>query len=71
MSNHQNIEELFRSKLGEAEITPSKGAWKGVQRQLRMKKFLRFDAGSFNAWYAGALLVAGATAVALLGPNPS
>ena len=71
MSNHQNIEELFRSKLGEAEITPSKGAWKGVQRQLRMKKFLRFDAGSFNAWYAGALLVAGATAVAFLGTNPS
>jgi len=69
MSNHQNIEELFRSKLGEAEITPSKGAWKGVQRQLRMKKFLRFDAGSFNAWYAGALLVAGATAVVLLGTN--
>jgi len=69
MSNHQNIEELFRSKLGEAEITPSRGAWKGVQRQLRMKKFLRFDAGSFNAWYAGALLVAGATAVVLFGTN--
>lgn len=71
MSSHQNIEDLFRSKLGEAEITPSPGAWKAVQRKLRMKQFLRFDAGKFNVWYAGALLVAGLTTVVLLNDGPS
>lgn len=66
MSAHQNIEELIRSRLGEAEVTPSKGAWKAVQRKLRWKKFLRFDPSGFNIWYAGALLVAGTTTLVLL-----
>lgn len=71
MSNHQNIEDLFRSKLEEAEITPSKGAWKGVQRKLRMKQFLRFDGKSFNIWYAGALLVVGTASLLTLNLNSS
>ena len=71
MSNHQNIEELFRSKLGNAELNPSKGAWKAVQRQLRIKNFLRFDPARFNIWYLGALLVAGAVAVTLLSSAPT
>lgn len=66
MSDHQNIEELFRSKLGDAELTPSKGAWKGVQRKMRIGQFLRFDVGHFNIFYLGAILVAGVTAVTLL-----
>ncbi len=71
MSDHQNMEDLFRSKLGDAEITPSEGAWKGVLQKLRIKQFLRFDAGRFNIWYMGALLVAGAAAVTLLNSSPS
>jgi len=66
MSDQLNIEELIRSKLDEAEITPSQGAWKGVQRQLRIKKFLRFDPGRFNVFYLSGLLVAGAALVALI-----
>ncbi|MEN8157888.1 MAG: PKD domain-containing protein [Bacteroidota bacterium] len=69
MSDKMNIEELFRSKLGEAEITPSTGSWKGVQRQLRMKKFLRFDPGSFNVFYMGGIVVAGAAVATLLLTN--
>jgi hypothetical protein len=67
MSKKMNIEELVRSKLDQAEVTPSAGAWKGVQRKLRMKRFLRFDPGSFNIYYLGAVLVAGAALVAITG----
>jgi len=66
MSDHQNIEELFRSKLGEAELQASEGVWKGVQRQLRRNNFLRFNARKFNIWYLGILLVAGTMAGVLL-----
>ncbi len=36
-----------------------------------MKQFLRFDAGKFNIWYAGALMVAGLTSVVLLSELPA
>ncbi len=66
MSERKNIEELVRAKLGDTGIAPSAGAWKGVQRQLRMKQFLRFNPGQFNAWYLGGTLVAAAALVSLL-----
>jgi len=71
MSDRQNIEELFRSKLGDAELTPSKGAWKGVQRKMRMRQFLRFDPGRFNIYYLAAILIAGLTAASLLNRPPA
>ena len=71
MSERFNIEELVRTKMEQAEITPSQGAWKGVQRQLRMKQFLRFDPGRFNLYYLGGLLVAGAVAISLLSIEPA
>ena len=36
-----------------------------------MKKFLRFDAGRFNIWYAGALLMTGTAAVVFTEQEPS
>jgi len=71
MSDHRNIEDLVRSKLGDAEITPSKGAWRGVQRQLRLKQFLRFNPAQFNAWYLGAILVAGTLALTIGSGGPA
>ncbi len=69
MSNRQQIEELVRAKLEKAEIQPSGGAWKGVQRQLRARQLLRFDPGRFNIIYMGAVLVAAAALVTLITRN--
>jgi PKD repeat protein len=69
MSDKMQIEELVRAKLGGAEIEPSGGAWKGVQRQLRSRQFLRFDPGQFNIFYLGAVLVAAAALVTLVTRN--
>jgi hypothetical protein len=69
MSDRTDIEELIRSKLEDAEITPSRGVWKGVQRQLRMKRFLRFDPGQFNLFYLGAILIAAAALFTLVSRN--
>lgn len=66
MSAKRNIEELFNSALGEAEISPSAGAWEGVQRKLRMKQFLRFEAARFNAYYLGSILAAASVVLALM-----
>jgi len=63
MSEKLNIEQLVRSGLDGAEISPSPGSWKAIQRTLRWKQFLRFRPGQFNIYYAGALLLAGATLV--------
>ncbi len=62
MSEKLNIEQLVRTRLGEAELTPSKGAWKGIARKLRWKQFLRFNPGKFNIYYAGAILLVSAGA---------
>ena len=66
MSDKLNIEELFSSKIGEGELIPSPGAWKGIQRKLRWEKFLRFHPGQFNVFYLGAMVVAGVGLIALL-----
>lgn len=71
MSKKLNIEELVRIRLDQAEITPSPGAWKGVQRKLRVKRFLRFDPGRFNLYHLSGLVVAGAVAVVLLSRDPA
>lgn len=66
MNERKNIEELIRSKLGEAEITPSTGTWKVIRRQLRLNKFKRFDPGNFNIFYLGGILITGAALFTLI-----
>ncbi len=71
MSDRLNIEQLIRSRLGEAEIDPSPGAWNGIQRKLRWKQFLRFRPGQLNIFYLAGLLVTGGAIVALVYTGPS
>jgi len=59
MSDKLNIEQLVRTKLGGAELSPSPAAWKSITRKLRWKQFLRFNPGKFNIYYAGAILLVG------------
>ncbi len=70
MSDKLNIEQLVSSKLGEAEITPSQGAWKGIQRKLRWRKFLRFNPGQFNAYYLAGLIIAATGLIVILSTKP-
>ena len=65
MAEKQNIEDLFRSSLGEAEVTPSPRTWKKLQRRLRMQRFMRFDPARFNVYYAGVLVVGTALILSL------
>ncbi len=65
MSAKLNIEQLVSSQIGEAEVNPSPDVWKGVQRKLRWKQFVRFKPGKPNIYYLGGLLTVGAGLVAL------
>jgi len=67
MSDKLNIEQLVSTKFAEAEITPSRDAWKGIQRKLRWRQFMRFNPAQFNVYYlAGLMLVATGLVTVLL-----
>ncbi len=66
MSDKLNIEQLVSSKLGEAEITPSQGAWASIHRKLRWKQFLRFNPGQFNAYYLAGVIIAATGLIVIL-----
>jgi len=69
MSDKLNIEQLIRTRLQGAELSPSPASWKAVQRKLRWKQFLRFNPGRFNIYYAAAILIAGTGLALLLAGN--
>ncbi|MDF1575704.1 MAG: PKD domain-containing protein [Bacteroidales bacterium] len=66
MSKKLRIEDLLQSSLEGAELTPSPESWRAIQHKLRWPQFLRFRPGSFNIYYAGALLLAAGAVVLLL-----
>jgi len=66
MSDKLNTEQLIRTRLDGAELTPSPQSWSAIQQKLRWPQFLRFNPGRFNIYYAGALLLATAGLVLLL-----
>jgi len=70
MSEKLNIEQLLKTKLGDAELSPSPTTWKAINRKLRWRQFLRFNPGKFNMYYAGAiLLISTGVGIVLLGEN--
>ena len=66
MSDKLNMEQLMRTRLDGAELSPSPASWKAIQRKLRWKQFLRFNPGRVNIYYAGMLLLAATGLVLLL-----
>jgi len=66
MSDKLNIEQLVKTKLGEAELSPSPGSWSAIQRKLRWPQFLRFHPARFNVYYAGVLLLVATGLVVVL-----
>lgn len=66
MSDKLNTEELIRSGLEGAELTPSPESWGAIQQKLRWPQFLRFNPVRFNIYYAGALLLVATGLVLIL-----
>jgi len=62
MSNEKiNIEELYRSQLGDFTAEPSPGLWTRVRYKLMWQEFFRFSLNTFNVYYlaAAATITAG------------
>jgi PKD repeat protein len=60
------LRELFRQKLGNAEIIPSAEVKISLMRKLAFHEFLRFNIARFNIYYVGVVIVAGITASMIL-----
>ncbi len=60
------LEELFRSKLENADAIPSMAVRQRVMKKLAVKEFLHFNPVKFNIYYLGGLIVAGIVAALLL-----
>jgi hypothetical protein len=62
---HMDIEELFRSSLGDASVAPSPAFNPAMMRKVARREFLRFNPTRFNIYYA-ALITAGIVTVLVL-----
>jgi PKD repeat protein len=58
--------ELFRQKLGNAEIIPSASVNSKLMRKLAFREFLRFNPVRFNIYYLGGIIVACIAAAVIL-----
>lgn len=51
-NNNQNIENLFKSGLGNHTVSPSAGLWNKINKKLMFKNFFKFNPSKFNVYYA-------------------
>jgi PKD repeat protein len=61
-----SLRELFRQKLENAEITPELSLGEKIMRAQNRREFLRFNAGRFNIYYIGAIVVTVVSALVIL-----
>ena len=66
----KELRDLFRNKLESAEVVPSPSVSKIIMKKLAVRRFLRFNAARFNAWYAGAIIATGTIIAVILSSNP-
>lgn len=62
---HLSVEELFRQKLENAEISPGEAVNAALMRKLARREFLRFNPARFNIYYLG-LIAAGVITAGVL-----
>jgi PKD repeat protein len=62
----RNLQELFRHKLENAEITPDPSVSAKLMRKLAVKEFLSFNPFRFNIYYLGGIVVAGIATVLII-----
>ena len=68
-NDDMSIRELFRHKLGNAEIAPDPLLGSKLMRKQARKEFIRFNPVRFNAYYLGGILVATISAGIILSPQ--
>ena len=61
-----NVRELFRHKLGRAEIIPDASVQSKLMKKLAIREFLRFNPGRFNIYYLGGMLATAISAIFIL-----
>jgi len=64
------LEEIFRSKLENAEIIPGTAVRQSLMRKLAVREFMRFNPVRFNIYYLGVIAAAGIAAAFLLLSRP-
>ncbi len=64
------LSELFRQKLGNAEVIPSPSASNALMRRLTRREFLHFNPARFNIWYTGGIVITGAALALILSSGP-
>ncbi len=65
MEEQDNIGNLFRSRLENAEVTPSEWLKDDLMRRVARKEFFRFNPSRINIYYVSFLLLSAATAFIL------
>ncbi|HKL67298.1 MAG TPA: hypothetical protein VJ877_05350, partial [Bacteroidales bacterium] len=63
---YNNIEDLFRSELGNRDYPVRDGFWVSFEKKLRFREFLRFRPGRFNVYYLGTIVAAALVSASLL-----
>jgi PKD repeat protein len=56
-----SVRELFRRKLGNAELVPDASFNKNLMRKVARKEFIRFNPARFNVYYLSGLIIATVT----------
>ncbi len=64
-----DLRELFRHKLGNAELTPDPSVGRKLMRRVALREFLHFNPARFNIYYLGAILGSLISAAILLSPG--
>jgi PKD repeat protein len=59
-----SLKDLFRKKLGKAEVIPDASVKSDLMRRISRKEFLRFSASRFNIYYLG-IIISGFTGLLL------
>jgi hypothetical protein len=67
----RQIDDLFRSSLGNYEVNPSESLWKGINRKLLLKEISRFNFSNVSprAWLAVSAIIALVTGLLLFYPG--
>ena len=64
------LRDIFRQKLGNAEVVPSPSVRTDLLHRLERREFMHFNPARFNIWYACGIIAAGVAAAIILFSNP-
>jgi PKD repeat protein len=66
-NTNMELDELFRSKLENAEVAPGAGVRADLMKKAGRMEFVRFNPSRFNIYYLGGIVAAAITAAIIIG----